>query len=185
MKRIIALALAALLLLPALAACGGAPAKEKEPGQPVGEGPVSLANPWSDVEDAAAAAEGAGVGYFELPEDGTETGGGPLNWFGFRCMKGVAEANGAIGAAELTVRKGLKQDGEDVSGDYTAFKFEWTQELDGASVKCFGNEDGRTMKAIWTSDNFSYCLLVRGQGDLRDTYGLDAETVVALAGAIQ
>ena len=182
MKKIIAFALAAVLLL-ALAACGNKTA-EKEP-EPAEEPIANMVNPWSEVADAAAAAEGAGVGYFEVPEDGAQTGGGTLAWYVFRCMKGIAEARGAIGAAELTVRKGLKQDGEDISGDYTEYKYDWIQDVGGTSVKCVGNEDGRTMRALWTSDNFSYCILVRGQGDLYDTYGLDAETIAALVGAIQ
>ena len=41
------------------------------------------------------------------------------------------------------------------------------------------------MKAVWLSDNFSYSITVRGQGDLYDTYGLGAEDVVALVTAIQ
>ncbi len=182
MKKIIAFALAAVLLL-AIAACGNKTA-EKEP-EPSEEPIANMVNPWSDVADAAAAAEGAGVGYFEVPEDGAQTDGGPLNWYVFRCMKGLAEARGAIGTADLTVRKGLKQNGEDVSGDYTEYKYEWTQDVGGTSVKCSGNEEGRTMRALWTSDNFSYCVLVRGQGDLHDTYGLDEATTAQLVSEVQ
>ncbi|MDO4974373.1 MAG: hypothetical protein Q4E38_09205 [Eubacteriales bacterium] len=40
------------------------------------------------------------------------------------------------------------------------------------------------MKAIWSSDNFSYCILVRGQGDLRDTYGLGSDDIASLVDAI-
>ena len=172
MKKILVTAALALALL----LCGAAFSEEALVGMP---------NPWSDVETAQAAADGAGVGYFMLPEENLQTSGGQVNWFGFRCMMGLAQADGAIGAAELTVRKGLKQDGEDVSGDYSAYAFQWTQEADGWQVSCFGNEEGRTMKAIWVSDNFSYCILVRGQGDYYDTYGLDAEAIGALVAAIQ
>ena len=41
------------------------------------------------------------------------------------------------------------------------------------------------MKAIWSSDNFSYCILVRGQGDLRDVYGLGSEDIAALVSTIE
>ena len=41
------------------------------------------------------------------------------------------------------------------------------------------------MKAIWSSDNFSYCILVRGQGDIRDIYGLGSRDIEALVGAIE
>lgn len=144
-----------------------------------------MVNPWSVVDTADEAAEGAGVGYFMVPEDGTETTGGSVNWYGFECMEGLAEANGSIGTADLTVRKGLKQDSEDVSGDYTEYAFSWTQETDDWEVSCFGNEEGKAMKIIWLSDNFSYSIMVRGQGDLYDTYGIDEEAVSALVAAIQ
>lgn len=184
MKKLIALALAAVLLL-ALAACGntGAEKKNEEAGE--SEPFAGMANPWSEAADAAAAAEGAGVGYFEVPEENMKTDGGQVNWYVFRYMKGIAQANGAIGTAELMVRKGLKQDGEDISGDYTDYKYSWTQELDGLTVNCSGNEKDRTMRAMWTTDNFSYCFIVRGQGDLRDTYGLDAATTAQLVAEIQ
>ena len=175
MKRILVLLLAAALLF-SLAACG----EKKE--EDSGEGSI---NPWSEAESAEKAADGAGVGYFMVPENGTETSGGPVDILGFRYMKGIAEADGAIGTAEMTIRKGLKQDTEDVSGDYTAYPYAWTQEVDGWEVYCLGNEDGRTMKAIWLSDNFSYSIVIRGQGDLAETYGIDADAVAALVSAIQ
>ena len=41
------------------------------------------------------------------------------------------------------------------------------------------------MKAIWTSDNFVYSIMIRGQGDISDTYGLTDEDVITLVNAIQ
>ena len=144
-----------------------------------------MANPWTDVSTPEEAAEGGGVGYFMLPENGTQLTGGPVDFVGYRYMKDLAEAQGYVGAAELTVRKGLKQNSEDVSGDYTEYAFSWTQETDGFQISCFGNEDGRMMKAVWLTDNFSYSAVVRGQGDISDTYGLAAEDVAALVTSIQ
>ena len=46
-------------------------------------------------------------------------------------------------------------------------------------------EDGKTMKAIWQSDNFSYSIMVRGQGDLHDTFGLGPDDTAALVKAVQ
>jgi hypothetical protein len=40
------------------------------------------------------------------------------------------------------------------------------------------------MKAIWMSDNFSYSIMVRGQGDLNDTYGLGEADIATLVGSI-
>ena len=157
-----------------------------------GDSSLSMPNPWTESDSAEAAAEGAGVGYFKLPEAGMETGGGPIGWDNYRYMELLAEANGYIGAAELTVRKGvnrpdheLSYDTTDVSGDYNAYAHAWTIEAKEWQVRCFGNEEGRTMKAIWSSDNFSYCILVRGQGDIRDVYGLSADDITALVDAIE
>ena len=157
-----------------------------------GDGFISMANPWTEADSAEGAANGAGVGYFKLPEAGMEVGGGPIGWDSYRYMDLLAEANGYVGAAELTVRKGVNRpdrdvgyDTADVSGDYTAYAHEWMIEAKEWQVRCFGNENGRTMKAIWSSDNFSYCILVRGQGDIRDVYGLGSDDIAALVGAIE
>ena len=150
-----------------------------------------MPNPWTEADSAEAAADGAGVGYFKLPEAGAEVVGGPIGWEFYRYTDLLAEANGYVGAAELTVRKGVNRpdhevsyDTSDVSGDYTAYAYDWTIEAGGWQIRCFGNEEGRAMKAIWSSDNFSYCILVRGQGDLRDTYGLGSDDIASLVDAI-
>ena len=180
MKKTIAMILAAFLTV-SLCACGagGSGQKAEEPSPAAG-----MANPWSEAETAEKAADGAGVGYFILPE-GLKLTGGPVDWGAYRYMEHLAQADGWVGAAELTVRKGLKQESTDVPGDYTSYKYEWTQEIDGWQVKCFGNEEGKMMKAIWLSDNFSYSIMVRGQGDVRDTYGLGTEDTVALITEVQ
>ncbi len=166
-----------------------APAGDAEP-ETAGAG-LSMANPWASADSAADAGEGAGVGSFTLPEAGTEMIGGPIGWYSYRYTDLLAEANGYVGAAELRVRKGVNRpdhdvgyDTDDVSGDYNSYACAWTLEAAGWQVRCFGNEDGRAMKAIWSSDNFSYSIQVRGQGDIRDVYGLGAEDIAALAAAI-
>ena len=198
MKKMMMFALTAILTL-GLAACGSKPASQSasqsapEPAPeatPANAGNESsnsetIGNPWTDVKTPEEAADGAGVGYFTVPEDKTETPRGPIFWNTFRCMKGVAEAQGSIGAASLTVRKGLKQDSTDVSGDYTEYKHSWTQKADDWDVSCYGNEEGSAMKMTWLSDNFSYSIMVRGQGDYYTTYGLCEEDVIALVTAIQ
>ena len=157
-----------------------------------GDSPLSLPNPWTEADSADAAAEGAGVGYFTLPEADLKVVGGTIGWDNYRYMDLLAEANGYVGAAELMVRKGVNRpdhtvgyDTADVSGDYTAYAHEWTIEAKEWQVRCFGNEEGRTMKAIWSSDNFSYSILIRGQGDIRDVYGLGSDDIVALVDAIE
>ena len=180
MKKIMILALALLMLL-SLTACGSKNTEEPAAG---GES-VGLPNPWTEAASAEEAAKGAGVGEFVLPENATETTGGRVDWMSFRYMKDLAQADGGIGSAELTARKGVKHsEAEDVSGDYTSYKYGWSQEVDGTTVNCYGNEEGHMMKALWESGDFAYSLVVRGQGDIHDTYGIDALAVEALVRAI-
>ena len=147
---------------------------------------VGMANPWSDAADADTAAEASGVGYFIVPANNGTYNDQQITISGFRYMEHLAEANGAIGAADFTIRKGLKQESSDVSGDYTEYAYNWSFESnDGFEINCYGNEEGKTMKATWLSDNFSYSLFVRGQGDEYDTYGLDEETMKLIVEDIQ
>lgn len=176
-----------LLLAFTLAACGSKTGSASESGNESNGSSSSagMANPWTDVETPEEAADGAGVGYFIVPESGTETSGGPIYWDAFRYMTGLAEAQGGIGAADFTARKGLKQDSTDVSGDYNEYKYSWKVEAEDFTADCWGNEEGKTMKAVWLSDNFSYSFTVRGQGDIHDTYGIDNDAVVQLVNTIQ
>ncbi len=174
MKKILAVLFAALLVL-ALAACGG----KKEDPEP--SGTVGMANPWSDVSTAGEAAEGAGVGYFTLPDSGANVGTVTVNWSVFRWMTGLAEARGTVGNAELTIRKGLKENGTDVSGDYGTYEKEWTVDVGGVTVNCFGDKNGMTFKALWTTDNFSYSIFLRDDG----ATGLGADDTLALVSAVQ
>ena len=89
------------------------------------------------------------------------------------------------GATELVMRKGLRQDGEDVSGDYSEYKYAWTQTVGGTEVRCFGNTEGKTERALWLSDNFSYSFLVRDLDDESALVGLDADATAALVGATE
>lgn len=193
MKRITTIT-AALTLALMLTACASNSQSDAKTDAAETDEATSLANPWTSAETAQEAAEGAGVGYFEVPSDDTQSSIGPINWYGYQYMDYLAEADGAIGAAELTVRKGinaekapedLAYDGNDVSGDLTEYAYTWEMDVDDWKVTCFGNEDGQTMKAIWQSDNFSYSIMVRGQGDLSDTFGLGAEDTAAIIKAVQ
>jgi hypothetical protein len=183
-----------LAMVLSLGACGSAPASTEPAAEPAAEEEkAEMANPWTQADTAQAAADGAGVGYFNLPENGTVLKeGGPVDFTGFQYTKLLAEADGYAGTAELVVRKGVKRPAEevsydtaDVSGDLTEYTCSWDMEAAGWQVHCFGNEDGRAMKAIWASDNFSFSIMVRGQGDIADTYGLSGDDIATLVGAIE
>ena len=146
---------------------------------------IGMPNPWTEDESPEAAAQAAVVGYFDLPENGTDFEGGRLDWTTYRHMDSLAEADGDIGAATIVVRKGLKQNSDDVSGDYTEYAQEWTKEIDFFTVKCYGQVENKTMKAVWLSDNFSYSIVIRGQGDDAETYGISENDLENLVLAIQ
>ncbi|MBQ9041919.1 MAG: hypothetical protein IJ111_03805 [Eggerthellaceae bacterium] len=152
---------------------------------------TGLANPWHDAATADAAAEGAGVGSFQVPAEGTTLECGQVFWHNFQYMEGLAEGDGDFGAAQFVIRKGLKSveqevgDGiADVSGDYTVYKFAWDADVSGKQVKCYGNVEGNAMKATWTDGDYSYSIMARGQGDDEETFGLSANDLATLVGAI-
>ena len=146
---------------------------------------TGLPNPWTTVGSAKEAALGAGMETFAVPPDGSETKNGPVCLHLFRCMKGLAEARGEIGRAEIHIRKGFEMDSGDVSGDYNTYKYAWTIEAGGSSVKCRGNEEGRTRNAVWNAGGFSYALLVRCPQELGEAGGLEDETVSFLRETIR
>ena len=153
---------------------------------PEGEN-VGMANPWSDVDSAEAAAEGAGLETFMVPDGEAQISLGEVNVTQYRCMKGIAEAVVEFPAVEMTIRKGDKS-GEmaegDISGDYGEYKYDWTQNIKGLEVKCFGNREGEATKTIWSVDDMDYSITVLGLGGDED-YGLSPDDLNSLINGIQ
>ena len=178
-----------LMLMLSLAACGGGNSAEEPAEEPAAEEEqeVGMPNPWSDVESAEAAAEGAGIDGFE-PAEGTVISLGEVKVEQYRCMDGMAEARIPIAAVDMIIRKGRPDtapegDG-DISGDYGEYKNEWTQNIKGLEVKCYGNREGEATKTIWTSGDYAYCILAYGAGGDTD-YGLSADDLASLINSIQ
>ena len=179
-KRIIAV-IAALGIAGAMAACAGSTSEQTAAEttaaqEQTSESGAEIPNPWTDVATAEEAAAGAGLASFTVCENGTESASGPIDWYGFRCMNGIAEADGAIGAAELTVRKGDVTLG-DISGDYNDYAYTWETDVDGTTVYCYGNTEGQAMLCEWSNGENAFCFMVQGQGDEADTYGLATDTI--------
>ena len=146
---------------------------------------TGMPNPWSDVESAQAAAEGAGLDSFDVPEDATISLG-KVNVTSYRCMDGIAEAVCEFPAVEMTIRKGtsaVAQDG-DISGDYNKYANSWTQNIKGLEVTCFGNREGDATKTIWTLGDTCYSITARGLGG-DDDYGLSADDLNSLINGLQ
>ncbi len=152
----------------------------------LGGGEAGMANPWSDVNSAEEAAEGAGVDGFSAAE-GVTISLGEVKDVHYRCMKGIAEAVIEFPAVEMTIRKGdatYEIAEGDISGDYNEYKYDWTQSVKGLEVNCFGNRKGDATKTIWAVDDYDYSICVQGLGGDED-YGLSADDLNSLINAIQ
>lgn len=150
------------------------------------ENEVGMANPWSDVNTAAEAAEGAGLDSFSIPE-GEEISLGAVNVTAFRCMDGMAEVIVEYPAVEMRIRKGLAStavEEGDISGDYGEYKNTWTQDINGLKVTCFGNRKGESTRTIWQVDDICYSITAFGLGGDTD-YGLSADDLSTLINGIR
>ena len=150
-----------------------------------GEEAVGMANPWTEADSLAAAAEGAGLDGFDVAE-GSQISLGEIKGEHYRYMDGIAEITFPIAAVEMTIRKGTTAaapDG-DVSGDYNEYAHNWEQNIKGLTVQCFGNREGEATKTIWTSGDYSYAILAYGAGG-DDDFGLSADDLNSLINGIQ
>ena len=144
-----------------------------------------IANPWSTVDTLEAAAEGAGLDGFSIPE-GAEISLGAVELKEARFMEGLAEAYVAFPAVDMTIRKGkadVATDG-DISGDYNGYENTWTQNIKGLEVTCFGNREGEATKTIWQVDDTCYSITAYGMGGDTD-YGLSPDDLNSLINGIQ
>ena len=101
-------------------------------------------------------------------------------------MDGLAETTVEFPAVEMTIRKGksdVATEG-DISGDYNTYANEWTQNVKGLELKCFGNREGDATKTIWTVDDYCYSITVQGLGGDED-YGLSPDDLNSLINGIQ
>lgn len=154
--------------------------------EPEGEG-TGMANPWSDVDSAEAAAEGAGLDGFMVPDGEAVISLGEVKVDQYRYMEGMAEADIEFPAVSMTIRKGSKElemaEG-DISGDYGEYKYNWTQNIKGLEVNCFGNREGEATKTIWSIEGIDYSITAYGLGGDED-YGLSPDDLNSLINGIQ
>ena len=144
-----------------------------------------MPNPWSDAETAEAAAEGAGLSIFSVPE-GVSISLGKVPPATYRYMDGIAQATFEFPAVEMTIRKGKAEaaEGGDISGDYTNYANTWTQNIKGLNITCFGNREGEATKTIWQVGDNCWSIKVMGMGGDTD-YGLGANDLQSLIMAMQ
>lgn len=149
-------------------------------------GGTGTANPWTEADTLGTAAEGAGLSDFSIAE-GTEISLGAVEVSECRYMEGMAEAVVEFPAVEMTIRKGLTSaaaEEGDISGDYNTYDKEWSQNIKGLEVQCFGNREGDATKTIWQLDDVCYSITAYGLGGDTD-YGLSADDLNELINSIQ
>ena len=100
-------------------------------------------------------------------------------------MDGVAQIFCPAAAVEMSAIKGKVPAGDgDVSFDSTAYAHQWTQDVDGQEVQCFGNREGEATKTIWTDGEYNYAVLAYGAGG-DDDFGLQPEDVAIMVNALK
>ena len=139
-------------------------------------GSTAIANPWSDADSAEAAAQGAGLDFFEL---GDNLGMADVTLFDptYRYMDDVAEATLQGGAFDVTVRKSMNESGQALSGDYNDYPELWTTTIDGTVVTCHGYKAGVATAFEWCSDG-NYSVLFRGLGG--ENMGVDEADIATI-----
>ena len=173
-KKLVILLTFVLIFVLSLTACGKSEAEPEEENQQV-------ANPWTECETADEAAEGANVESFNVED--IEISLSPAGPYTYRYMKGMAEAEFPAAAVEMTVRKADSSQVDfgdsDCSGDYNEYKYNWTYDIDGMEVWCYGNRKGEATKTAWNGEKYSFAVLAYGAGG-DDDYGLPEEDVKAI-----
>lgn len=159
----LSLALSGVLTL-GIAGCGQQPTEEKVEEKTEQVEQVGATINWIDVADAEAAAKGAGIEQFDVPESitiGNITFTNPK----FSYAGGVAQALYESGAAGLFVRKG--------EGAYTApltdrdkseFTSEWTESYDGLDVTLYGATQAEATVMTWADGTANYGVTYQGLG---------------------
>ncbi len=143
----------------------------------------TAATAWSDSDDAATAAEDAGIANgFTLPDPlpvGDYAWSDPV----FSNMDNIVEASFDGDVVGLVVRKGEGIPVEELSADATDYGHDWTQDCNGIQVQCHGYEDGIANFIEWENDGSSYdvwCTGVKG-----DNIGMSPEEVTAMVAGVK
>lgn len=197
MRRIVAIALCgAFACSLALAGCSSNSSEKQEAEEPAATEQAAeeesgqqagMPNPWSDVATAEEAAAGAGLDKFVVPTEGTVAGMEMVTPPKFRCMEGLAEADYDFAASSMCIRKGLASaaaEAGDISGVYADYAKNWTVDVNGVTVNCYGNEDNKSMKTLWSIGDNLYSITTMGLGG-DDNFGISKDSVTELVSSIQ
>ena len=159
MKKSLALVFVFVLAL-ALAGCASGGSSSSSDAS---SSETEIANPWTEVDSAQAAAEGAGIESFEVADN---LGLSDLEFasVSYRYMDGIAEADFDGGAFKVTVRKSTKYTGQELSGDYTEYPEQWVVMLKDLGINCQGYERDKASSLEWSRGRANYSVVFTGLG---------------------
>ena len=140
---------------------------------------------WHKAGTAEEAAKGAGFEGLTMPANDIELENGPSGTWTYKYEEGHVKASGFAGPASLTIDKAVYAGDGDPSGDETQYAKQWTREINGTEVNCYGNANDKAAKTVWVDGNYMYSIVARGQGGEFDTFGLSEADVTALVSAIK
>lgn len=180
------LTVAAVLAI-TLAGCASAPKESAETvAEPEAVEEVADEGPkieWTDATDAAAAAKGAGFDRFGVI-DSFKLGDLEFKDPKFSYSGGVAQAVYETPATMFTIRKA---DGnhnvpvtDRVLGDFTA---NWTKEIDGIEVNCYGVAKGAATVATWKEGTREFGVTFQGLGG--EEMSMDSDELATIVKGIK
>ena len=149
-------------------------------------GQSNMGNPWMTASSADAAARGAGIDSFKVP-DGKKISLGEIKTREYRCMNGIAEAYIPMQDVILTIRKGRVSEAQeegDISGDYNEYKHKRTQKVDKTDITCYGDQEEIISKAIWTDNRYCYSIVSHAKKG-KDNVGLTSADLKELVKGMQ
>ena len=140
---------------------------------------------WTECATAEEAAKGAGLDSL-ADLNGTMTSMGEIGTMGevkYRYMQDIVQVFCPVAAVDMSAIKAKSYVANgDVSLDNSEYAHEWTQDVDGQEVKCFGNREGEATKTIWTAGDYAYAVVAYGAGGDVD-FGLKADDVATMVKA--
>lgn len=144
---------------------------------------------WTQAKTADEAAKAAGVEEFIVPKAGTKLSLGEVTEWNYYSSEKMAEADAGVAAAEVVIRKGVgngdntqaaKTTGAGRDFSEATYANEWSVNMDGTDVRCYGNEKGKVSKAVWDDGKYSFSILVLGQGDNWQDFGIPEDDIAVL-----
>ena len=138
-------------------------------------------SPWTGAETAAQAAEAAGVGTFAALED-FDIGLNNASALYFY-QDGLVEGMYFNDTSFLTINKAVYEGANDISNDDREYTVEWTEDIDGIQVQCFGMEEGAINKALFTNGGYVCSIVTEGYEDAY-SFVLDADGLASIVAAL-